>query len=71
MNHLSLAKVAGKANLADLMAKFVSSTQHKQLIKLFGLHGPNAGQKSLEQLDEEEGDGRSDDEHDAEIEISD
>ena len=66
--HLTLTKVAAKVNLADLLTKFVPSTQHKLLVRLFAMHQADVEELDQEQVKDEEGGGQSDDEHDAEIE---
>ena len=60
MNQLKLKKVAGRANLADLLTKFVNTTQRKQLIKLFGMRAPDGSR--IEPEEERATERESDDE---------
>ena len=66
LKQLTLTKVAGKSNPADLLTKFVSTTQSKQLIKLIALKLPEAEQDSPKMSKNE--DDRNDAENDTAFE---
>ena len=52
LNQLDVIKVAGKANLADLLTKFVTTTQHSNVFPLFGMRWPRIKQNEEKSDDE-------------------